>query len=516
MSIVRYRANLGAKSWPLVSTYFGRSVIVGSAGRDQNFNRQTISAEDPDKDIGIPQAYYQHNVMPTSQGVQSVGYVPLISPPRSSSGIFSSIFNLHFATGSAYLSILDNGDAYILNYGGSPQWYKINSIASIVGRLVTQVSISGVCYVYVQGVGCYQYDPTILTLNLITLSGLDPALIIGITGAVGYMIAWSATGIAWSSTLDPTDFVPSLITGAGGGGVEQAKGPITLCISNSLGFIIYTQYNAVVEIYSGNARFPFNARELANVGGITNPNLIAVNVSDSAHFAYTTVGLESVSPTSSQIIFPEVTDFISGKVFEDFDEVTNTLTQTPVVTMNKLLTIISNRYLVLSYGITELTHALVYDTEMKRWGKLKHTHVDCFEWLLYPEEITEIPKQGIGFLHADGSISRLDVTSLNNDSVHKGVLILGKYQYVRARALDLEEVTIENIVPGANFTLQDMISYKGKQIDRIVDCYLQPESIGSGAYTYNVHKVGLNHSLLLKGAFYAVSLELSFTTDGDR
>jgi hypothetical protein len=47
-------------------------VIVG--GPDQNFIRQLYSPEDPDKDIGVPQIYYLHNVLPTSSGFASIGF----------------------------------------------------------------------------------------------------------------------------------------------------------------------------------------------------------------------------------------------------------------------------------------------------------------------------------------------------------------------------------------------------------------------------------------------------------
>jgi len=33
-----------------------------------NFNRQVQSTEDTDKDRGIPQIFYGHNIVPTGQG----------------------------------------------------------------------------------------------------------------------------------------------------------------------------------------------------------------------------------------------------------------------------------------------------------------------------------------------------------------------------------------------------------------------------------------------------------------
>ena len=76
MGQITYRANLSAKAFPFISDNWGRTVIT--AGPDNTFNRQVSSAEDLDRDAGIPQIYYCHNVMPFAQGFQSVSYLDVI------------------------------------------------------------------------------------------------------------------------------------------------------------------------------------------------------------------------------------------------------------------------------------------------------------------------------------------------------------------------------------------------------------------------------------------------------
>src|ERR1700744_6157259 len=78
MAQVQYRANLSAKDFTFVAETWGRTVVLKSF--DQNFSRQVVSATDPDKDIGIPQIYYCHNVMPASGGFQSIGYTKFVNP----------------------------------------------------------------------------------------------------------------------------------------------------------------------------------------------------------------------------------------------------------------------------------------------------------------------------------------------------------------------------------------------------------------------------------------------------
>jgi hypothetical protein len=214
------------------------------------------------------------------------------------------------------------------------------------------------------------------------------------------------------------------------------------------------------------------------------------------------------------LILPEVTDFLSGKYFEDFDETTKTFTRTQVVRLKKAINLIGSRYLVMSYGINSYTHALVYDLTTKRWSKLKIPHVDCFEFLLYPAEMTEIARQSIGFLASDGAIFTVNLDANDTDIPHNGVLILGKYQYVRSRTLCLERVEIENVRTGTTFSLHDMVSIDGKNISSIVPGHLRENS--GGLVDYDFHTVGMNHSLLLMGSFYAQTLQLTFVPGGDR
>lgn len=513
MAQVTYRGNLSAKAFPFVSEYFGASVIV--QGQDQNFQRQVVSQEDLDKDRGIPQLYYCHNVMPAAEGFQSIGYKSRVKDTKLG---FKSVQILRDTDGNeVFFSHTDDGSNYILPFGGTA-WQQINSINGAVGVRVTTATINGQTYIYFAGIGCYMYDSYIYSLIPIELTGLDPAAIVGITSSAGYMIAWTDNSIAWSSTIehevatDPIDFVPSLETGAGGGNVEAARGKITFCIPHYLGFIIYTVDNAVAAVYSGNARFPFNLREIVNSGGLTDDSLISTDAGSGNHYAYTNSGLQLVSISQTQTIYPEITDFVSGEYFEDFDEVALQLTsQILVAPMKKAINVIADRYLVVSYGVTELTHAIVFDSIQKRFGKLKFTHVASFEWKQLGLN-TELPRESLGFLSANGSISTVDFSHSAQNS--NGIMLLGKYQLMRSRTLQLQEVDIESIRDITKFRLYNLVSYDGK--------VRQPPVLGflGGDYgtskKYNFHQTGVNHSLLATGSFYLTSLVLKFNVHGRR
>ena len=576
MAQITYRANLSAKVFPFISDNWGRTVIVPQY--DNTFNRELSSQEDPDRDVGIPQAYYMHNVMPTSQGFQSVGYTEVLA--ASTSGTFTDIFLLtDAADNKAYLGVATGGELYINTGSG----WTLKGTYVYTGT-VTTAYVSGVTYIYLGGYGCITYDFSGAAFAPITLTALDTTKVLGITGALGYLIAWNSpvagvtlsltstigspvltgattTGvivnqpvsganipagsyvvaidpgvsitinqnatiastinfifspqpaaIAWSSTVDPTDFTPSLITGAGGGAVEGARGAITFCLPHTLGFIVYTTVNAVAAVYSNNARYPFVFRELLSSGGLSNQSLVGYDANTGNHYAYTTSGFQLISTSQSQTLFPEMTDFIAGKLFEDYDESTKTFSRTVLsATMQKRLHVISDRYLVVSYGISSLTHALVYDISTRRFGKLKIPHVAVLEYQLTSAGVTEIPRQSLAFLQADGTLKIVDFSSYSATS--NGVLALGKYQFVRSRLMTLDTVAIENVYYPNTFSCTVLSAINGKTQTSSTPSVLES---ADRQITYGSRVSGINHALVFSGSFLLESVVLQFHIHGKR
>lgn len=505
MTQIVYRANLSAKSFPFLAENWGRTVIV--PGPDNTFNAQVASKEDPDKDVGIPQIYYCHNVVASSQGVQSVGYNVILQGLIDKVFISQSLLR-DDQDRKVYMGVTSLGEVYTNDGAG---WiYKMTLAAGYTS--VSTAYVSGVTYIWIPTVGCYKYDFTLSSFIPVTLTGLVVADILGICPSYGYLIAWDSSSIAWSSTLDPTDFTPSLTTGAGGGSVEGIRGSITFCLPHTLGFIIYTTKNTVASLYSGNSRYPFNFREIVNSGGVASSEMVSWDSNTGNHYAYTTSGLQLISTSQSQTIFPEVTDFISGFKFEDFDETTDTFSTTTLsATMQKKLTVVADRYLILSYGINSLTHALIYDIATKRWGKLKISHVDCFEFELTNPGVYETPKQTLAFLKIDGSISITNFSVENPAGL--GVLILGKYQYVRSRLLQIDQIDLQNVYNN-NFSCKIRTELNGMvgQWENLFD----QSTAGTLEKVYFTRAIGVNHSILLKGNFNLTSLVLYFNVHGRR
>lgn len=513
MSDIPYRGNLKTATFPFLSELFGRSVIVKK--QDQNYVGGMATKESLDSSIGIPQLYYCHNVVPIDNGYKSVGYTEYIAAAYPSTAGFGAVNTIRDDLGNSALITTDAvGNVYVMEAGtsvlvipgGTP------AAATIAGKRVTVAFVSGVTYIYFAEVGCYTYDWGTGNLSVQALAGITAADILGLVGNQGYLIAYSINAVAWSSTIDPTDFVPSLETGAGGGNIEGIRGALVTIEEVYGGMIAFAANNAVGIVSSGNVRYPFNFIPITGSGGITDADNVAQDTGAGSVYAYTTSGIQFVNLRAAAPAFAEVTDFLGGSLMEDFNEITNELVLIDASgsEIQKRLALIADRYLVISYGVNLLTHALYFDTAYKQFGRLKTTHTDCFEFTAYTPGSVEIPKKSVAFITAGGGISILDSDIVSANS--NGVMLLGKFQYIRDRTLTLQEVSVENVNPGDTFELLDLPSIDGKNFLPAVTGYLAA-SLGKQR-SYNFFSTALNHTLVYKGAFTAVSFVMKFTMHG--
>lgn len=511
MGDVTYRANLKTASFPFLSELFGRSIIVKQ--QDQNYVGGLATKETLDSAIGVPQIYYCENVVPTDNGYKSVGFDTFVAEGADTN--FAQVVQIHDSTGNTGdIAVTSDGDLYRRHYGATA-WTAVGTppvAGTIAGKRMTVGYVSGTSYIYFENVDCYTYSFGTGNMTNTPLTGGPAAAdILGVVANRGYLIAYTVDGVFWSSTIDPTDFASSLSTGAGGGQLEGARGQIVTVESVYGGMVVFTVNNAVAGIASDNTRYPFNFIEITGCGGLLDANFVSYDANTAMLYAYTTAGLQQVGLKQAIVWAPEVTDFLSGSLFEDFNSGTNTLSLTDLAGANiqKRLSLIANRYLIISYGATSLTHALYFDSAYKQWGRLKVTHTDCFE---IARSGVEVPKKSIAFLTAAGGVKILN-TDVNSAS-SSGVMILGKFQYVRSRLLQLQRVEFENVNVGDTFSLLDLPAADGKNFGNALVGYLAQSAGKFREYLF--HNTALNHSLLLKGAFNAVSLVLTFNVHGAR
>lgn len=597
MAQVIVRANLSSVQIPLLVEEFGRSVIVRQ--QDLNYVPAVTSKADLDKDIGIPQIYYAHNVMPTNYGYRSVAFSNQI--PAIAVNTFSQVFPLLSVSGDkAFLAINTDGSLYVCHAGIGYTWaatsgyykavvsegantgdgyivsasvsqgagadtyvitfssatafsvtkngaadgsgtagveyvsadsklrFTVNSgavpyvskdnftltlSAAAFTRAVTKATISGETYVASEGHGIFQYDFTTDTLLWRMAAGVDPTAILGITGSNGYLIVYSTDSVLWSSTIDTLDLIPSLATGAGGGSVEDAKGPIKRCVGLTSGFLVFTAANCVAAVYSANVRYPFTFREVPNAGGISDLSLVTDEADSTAVYAFTSYGLQQISSQKAQAVMPELSDFLTGKRFEDFDSNTLTLSTINLTDpIKKRVEFISGRFLVISYGVGSFTHAMVYDTALQRFGKLKLAHVSTFQYGFLDAEDADTPKKQVALLQSDGSVKTLEFAAAVTSP--DSVVMLGKFQHIRQRTLQLDGVSLESIDSVSSCSVYDLPTLDGKTF---LSPVLGHDTGNSGlAREYKFRTAGSNHTILIKGTFRLNSMLIIFNVHGNR
>lgn len=391
MGQIKMRCNLASAHYPFNTMNTGNTVVTSQY--DQNYDRSTMSQEPYKVDKGVPFVHYMENVLPTVGEYISATTVPnevlwdatvasaFPSDPTSSVYDIVECFCTVGSVSTYVVSIIftDSGifihDPNLIgsaNYPSKPTWLKSQVFGRFVfkttcpqlltiaaGSQITRATVNGITYFFLAGIGCFYYDPSIAEIRNITLAALNTPAILGICSSNGYMIAYTASAIAWSSTTNPLDFTPSTTTGAANGSLQQARGSIKFCLPIAGGFIAYCTGNAVAANYQPNILWPFIFAEIGNSGGVESIKHVAYNSSMQAHYAWTTAGLQMITKSSADPVMADVSDYFFRNIYEQFS--VNSL-GSPVTSaagfiryklaksMWKRLDIFMNRYVFISYG----------------------------------------------------------------------------------------------------------------------------------------------------------------------
>lgn len=533
---VTFRLNVTPANIPLLSMWHGRSLIKPEATDSNYITSNAYGGLSSDRDVGVPSPLYMHNVMPTIFGLTSVSYKQVsnaASLKAKSTGVLRTCTELR------YPFLATESGNYVLDNGS---WRTIGGFSN--PKHVTFAHIHKATYI------CHAYsfvqklNETTNMLEVVELKGLNSVDILGVTHANNYLIAYTADTIHWSSSLDSTDFVPQLATLAGSIIPLHVRGAIVGCRPTRDGFIIFTTVNMVKATFSGDPEFPFRFMEIVGSGGVTSLDHVSADNNSDAYYCWTNKGIQAAPKTGEEVanLFPEVTDFLTGHVFEDYigdttkqpstneSEVWSSQTQswpdTPegynelkqytfTGTMQVRVALVANRFLVVSYGIPSsptLTHAVVYDISMKRWGKLRTPHMECFE--LDPATQTSYlvePNHSMAFLATNGVVSTLDLETATTDT--DSVIFFGKLQGTRSRITTLHSIEVESTLP-KKATLSVLTSLDGKNFNPAI--YPMRQIDTKHLSVWLMRTTGINHSFKLTGTFDISSMQGTMTLGGDR
>lgn len=514
MAIIDYRVNIQSSILPLLSMLQGETVVIQD--RDQTYVPNINPGDQHSAvDRGVPGIYFAENVMPSTYGWQSIGYLARKSSAQLPS---TDIVKIQATTNAltTYAAVpAGNVAGPVKLLSTSLNWVNA-SVNAPAGAKLSTATVNGVTYLCVPRTGVYRVvGGASPSLQAVTLKGVQISNVLGIVSSVGYLICWTATGVAWSSTSDPLDLVPSDVTGAGAAQIQDAAGQIVWCQDTSYGFLLYTRGNVVQSTWSGNTNYPWNFRGIPGSGGIESGKSVSVE-SNGQHYAYTSKGLQQVYHTGTKTILPYVTDFISGQTIEKWNPTTRQIQVINLPAQQQLthaVSFIADRYLLLSYGLPSesfFSGAVVFDTVMNRMGKLNLPHLDCFEWQDITAARIAQPRGAIAFAQPDGKISTVNFKL--SDNSRYGVMLLGKFQAARGYMSQMLTASMEVIESDAVFELDCQSTLDGKQVIRSLPGY--QVSASPLHRVFNFSAWGKNHTLQASGAFNINSVVLSMQIDG--
>lgn len=528
MAQISYRANLSAAIFPMTLARAGRSVIV--QGPDQNFNRSIDSPDDSNRDAGIPQIIYGENILPTADGYQSVGYKAdatsfpggavdrvdiLARVPLAGTSSLEINLQLNAIDGYAYT----NGTWSAITFSGA--WLYVG------GNDITTATVNGVCYLFTAGALYTVTYPGPVTITNISATVLPVGFLtdkLSMCGAYNYLIFASTDTIYWSSTTTATDFTPSLVSGAGSGRVNGTAGNMKYLRATSFGMLAFCESNVVSGVYTGNSRYPWRFTPVNNSEGAGSPNQIAGRFTDAYYFFLTNRGtIQQVNANTADTLGQEVSELFERLKYSDtFNYATNVFSvESKTGTVNNFkLSYVNNRFIIISmYKTTGANptykEAIVYDNYFKRYGKLNVEHTSIAE---APTTSNALHK--ILIINSVLGTSPSLIQDVNDPTVTmQGVMVLGKFQYVRSRQICLDEIAFEasqlsELVTPANFSAYAIPTLDGKTFQPAQQMYTVPAETTGAVQTYYSTAEGKNVSLLIKGAFDLCSVDMLFHLGG--
>lgn len=545
MAKQRFSAVLNAAQFPFLSTLQQRTVVDASRDSAVRSGGATAFYGSPESaDWGVPQILYCENVMPTAKGLMSVGFERVIDGLPGVQG-FDQVITLRDADENNFLFSPANGANWIFT-GNSGQWEQKDPI-SASGLAVSRAYVNGRTFICYEGLGIYEYDTAADTFLPVVVNGLIMSSIRGIGASNNYLIAYDKITVYWSSLIDPLDFVPSLSTGAGFAVPQDVKAEINAIVGTAGGFVIYTAKNAVAASYTQNARAPFTFKEIGNAGGLQTYEQVTSDQNSGPQYAWTTGGMQRVTTQNAEPFNPDLSDFLAGRIWEYWDPTSKRLVQVDSadVEFQVKVSYVASRYLVVSYSTTLdgiYQYALIYDTALRRWGKVKIEHVDCFSYP-YPNVFGDLSyddlaavaydqlvytsyddlstgvqslqpsKRSVAFLGANGSV---DILVMDYNKVtENGVMVFGKFQMTRSRMATIQQLDLEAIfADDRETTVTAIAALDGK--DLAIAKQMQLLRDGSEVKRYARRLTGTNISIAMEGGFTATSYLLEMTNDGDR
>jgi hypothetical protein len=497
-------------------------------------------------DYNILQMLFCENMWPYDSGMCSVGFQVVEGEQTYSD--FDRLLVFRDSTNSVAFFCPANGKNYVYrqSYG---DWLQKSALTPVVSNpRVSLAFVDGRTFVFYEKQVLFEWlfsSDSLVGLAPVWPSGTTTSLVNGICAAGNYLIAYGDETIYWSSLTNPINFNDTT-TGAGSQIPNQLRGPIKTVEPTADGFIIYTNRNAVAAFATNDAARPWSFREIKDCGGLEGQEQVSADSPTSGHYTTGAYGLQFVTMQKAETVLPDAADFLvsrevelwnySSKQIEGF---TSNLVASP------RLNFIGNRYLFISYGWRNGQYecALLYDTQLRRWGKLRRPHVDIavfpgmqlFGTGVYPPTFSSeasssqlMLHENIFLLHKTGQLDRLVPSAIafpsqsgeTPDNQSNGVVVFGHIKNSRGRWLTLQKVTVDGAFAGDPFLTNypDAYIYPSREgYSREASAQPLTINIGTGRSMQWVSRYSAdNFDLAIEGRMDLTTVLVEVTAHGSR
>lgn len=375
-----FTADLLSSQPPYNFRELGSAVVYTDSRETSMRGPAALHGVDAAQQAGYNQAYYMENVMPTARGYSSVGFQSTV--PQHGNDIIEYVLECRGANGElTYIGVVGTK---VLRWNSGSFWEDLPDVYVSDSFIPQTAVVRGTSYFFFGSNIVFQFDFTLNKLVPLNIVAIDIGSILGIVSGGSQLVLYTSELVFYSNVLDAEDFLPSLATGAGSTAIIALKGTIVACLPFGQDFIIYTQYSAVHARYTANLSFPFVYNEIQGSTGIISQNHVAYNTNTGSHIVYTNAGIQEVTAGGATPIFPEIADGISKGVLPYINPLSGQPAYSLNPALNVRLTFVANRFLAISIGDNpeSLTfhECYVFDSSLRRWGRLKVTHTCVFEW----------------------------------------------------------------------------------------------------------------------------------------
>jgi hypothetical protein len=531
MATQKFKLAVNNAEFPFLFQRAGRAVL--QAGLDVAPRTSAAFVGGMERfDYNLAKLIYCENVLPTAEGIMSVGVQQDIAPRTPAVTHFDQMIVLRDSAERNFLMSPARGQNYVLS-AATQTWTSYNSFSwSAANTLVTRAYVDGRTFICYQSDRVIEWDPTGLAFNTRALTlpaGYTMTDIRGIAGASNYLLLFTDTEILWSSTLDLLNFNDP-IGKSGRQTPIDLKGQITCLVPISGGFVVYTNRNAVAAFFTNSADSPFSFREIQNSGGVAGYEQVTSDANQAEHYTYGSSGLQVVNLQVAAQIYPACSDFLSSRQYEAWDATAGEVVEQNLTgALEVKLQFLGNRYLVISYGkiAGQFTFALFHDVALKSWGKVRVNHVDVgvlpssviesFNWRFYEltgpfssytQSFLELKqtassllplRSGFAFLQNTGAIQTLLADPAQD--VGQGLAIFGHVQLTRSKTVTFLGATLDGVYanPVPRLRVLGSIPGNGYDRDKLVTALSVASTARSAKYVGN--DVFENFDLAVEGKF---------------